>query len=548
MKLCRGKWTAKQLEAAITKHGSLRAAALALGVPMSTMRSFIENNGTMPPLPPVGAHTMAGKLSGDIKKFKKPVAGGEVKSPESKRIKLPGTRFVFTSAQNNTRLNKEFWASLQHFCEHKEAKLYVSRFTYNKSGFQNAVKDSEGLWYAPEIAPFICDYSATVAGGLVFSGELDILPTAQDPLSGFDSYAGYNSAIIPHTKVAMKSLPRLKGELPRFLYTTGTVTQRNYIQRKAGQKAEFHHVYGALYVEVDKDGYWFARQLIADNNGVFHDLTEKYTPEGVKTGGVEAVTWGDIHVEKADPEVSIASWTGTDSMLVVLKPKLQFVHDLTDFTARSHHEISNPHSRAKKFFESADSVENDLVASALFLDKISKNSKVIVVESNHHEAFERWLNHADGHRDPVNAEFWHVANAELLAHMRNGEEFDVYEWALKQYRDLDNVAFLKSDESYVLFGVGESANGIECGIHGHRGVNGVRGTSGAFRAIGKRVNVGHTHSAAILDGVYCAGVSGKLDMGYNLGASTWSHSHIVTYSNGKRAIITIKNGKWHAKD
>jgi len=33
-------------------------------------------------------------------------------------------------------------------------------------------------------------------------------------------------------------------------------------------------------------------------------------------------------------------------------------------------------------------------------------------------------------------------------------------------------------------------------------------------------------------------------MGYNVGGSGWSHSHIITYANGKRATATLKNGKW----
>jgi hypothetical protein len=36
-------------------------------------------------------------------------------------------------------------------------------------------------------------------------------------------------------------------------------------------------------------------------------------------------------------------------------------------------------------------------------------------------------------------------------------------------------------------------------------------------------------------------------MGYNKGPSSWSHSHVITYPNGKRSIITLqKNGNWRA--
>jgi hypothetical protein len=35
-------------------------------------------------------------------------------------------------------------------------------------------------------------------------------------------------------------------------------------------------------------------------------------------------------------------------------------------------------------------------------------------------------------------------------------------------------------------------------------------------------------------------------MKYNKGMSSWSHSHIITYENGKRAMLTVRNGKYRA--
>jgi hypothetical protein len=68
----------------------------------------------------------------------------------------------------------------------------------------------------------------------------------------------------------------------------------------------------------------------------------------------------------------------------------------------------------------------------------------------------------------------------------------------------------------------------------------------AFAKMGRRVNTAHTHSAGIQDHVYTAGTSSLLDMRWNKGPSSWSHSHIVTYPNGTRAIFTIWKGKWRA--
>lgn len=532
-------YNANSLKEHIDRCGSIRAFAKAIGVPESSVRYRLNMY----------------KFTGQDTDKSKPVAGGMIAAPDARRRKLNGKRYVFTSAQNNTYVHAAFLDSLERFCIHKGAQLFISQFTYNKSGFQNSTKEAESLWYDPAITEYILNESVQVAEGLLFCGELDILPTAEKPLSGLETYCFGNSGIVPHAKVAMQSLPRLKGEDAKFLYTTGAVTQRNYIQRKVGQKAEFHHVFGALYVEIDDAGDWFCRQLIADNAGTFYDLDTHYTPEGIEAGKpVMAINWGDIHVEKHDAYVSAASWYKKDSMLRVLNPTYQFIHDLTDFTARNHHEIKDPYKNVKKFISATSDVETGLKQSAQFLENITAHGNLaVIVQSNHHAALERWLKEADGHHDPLNATFWHKANYEIFNAIEEGDtDFDVYEWAVSQYVGLRNVVFLEQDASFVICNdalaeeEGKTIGGIECGIHGHIGINGSRGSSNSFRTIGRKCNLGHSHTAGIIDGVYTAGVSGKLDMDYNKGASTWSHSHIVTYANGKRCIISLRNGKWHA--
>ena len=64
--------------------------------------------------------------------------------------------------------------------------------------------------------------------------------------------------------------------------------------------------------------------------------------------------------------------------------------------------------------------------------------------------------------------------------------------------------------------------------------------------MGRKANTAHTHSAQIIDGMYIAGTMSRLRLDWNDGPSSWSHSFIVTYENGKRTIITCYNGKWRA--
>lgn len=479
--------------------------------------------------------------------YEKPVASGSLHDHYHKIKRLPGNRFILTSAQNSTFVHEKFLQSLETMAAHLDATIIVGTFSYNRSGFQNLEK-SDGDWFDDRIKPYIMDEPVQLAKDLIWCGELNILPTAVNPLSGFHSYTKSSSGIIPHAKVQLESLPTAKNEPCRMLYTTGAVTQRNYIQKKSGQKASFHHIFGALLVEIDKDGDWFVRQLIGETeSGEFYDLDTLYTPHGVvQYQNVEAINWGDIHAEKYDQKVFAASFGKNEhSMIDVLRPKYQFVHDVLDMTSRNHHNINDPYFKFEQYVHGNDWVEADIgmVSNVLKLMK-RPFCLTVVVESNHDLALQRWLRTADYRNDPANALFFldcQLRTYKAIADKEKG--FSVFKYALTKHdSDHESVVFLATDESFMICG----PNGIECGSHGHLGNNGARGSVQAYQMLGTRFNIGHSHSATIKDGVYQAGVSASLDMGYNKGASSWSHSHIVTYKNSKRTIITIKNGKWRA--
>ena len=57
------------------------------------------------------------------------------------------------------------------------------------------------------------------------------------------------------------------------------------------------------------------------------------------------------------------------------------------------------------------------------------------------------------------------------------------------------------------------------------------------------MTIGDKHSPQIEDGVYVAGVL-DLSHGYNKGPSGWAVSAVVQYPDGKRALITLQNGKF----
>lgn len=490
-----------------------------------------------------------GKLDVD-----KPIAGGASKKKHLLRKDLKEvtrkTRFVFTSAQNNTYVHENFLKSLLLYCEKNNAELVVGTFTYDKNGwYREGGVGGDEIWYDPKVRDHILNESCVVSDTLLWCGELNILPTAVTPLSGFKTYCKEKSGIVPHAKLQMESIPTAKFEECRMMYTTGCITLPNYIQKTSGQKAEFHHVIGAVVAEVDEEGTWFVRQLVADSDtGEFYDLDGHYTPEGYTEGcRVEAINWGDLHSEKKDEDLYERSFRAPNSLLDFLKPKYQFAHDTLDFTTRNHHNIKDQYHRYAMQVGSSgmDLVEDDIRKAGEVLGMMERPwCRTIVVESNHDLALMKWLKESDPKYDNVwNAKFYHKCQVAIIdSIIKQEESFSIFKVVMEDMFPSLDVEFLQVDESFVICeGYG---GGIECGNHGHIGNNGGKGSLQSFRVLGRRQNIGHGHHAFILDGVYGAGVKGKLDMGYNIGGSNWSHSDIITYQNGKRAIITWKNGKY----
>lgn len=538
---------AGEADALIQEHGSAAAASRATGIPVNTLKHRRD----------------AARRDG------KPVIGGRAGPPKRQEWKLPEkgqvARYIFTCAQNNTRLNRKVWQNLMALANFYGARVCVSTFTYDKASYgersvkrgRTATSSERGkLWYAPEIEPHVLDESVTVAPGLVWCGELNIIPTAERPLSGFTSYTGRKSGIFPHVKFAMESVPSGKYEGTKINYTTGTVTQRNYIAKKAGQKAEFHHGYGGLLVEVDSDGNWFCRQLNADSTATIYDLEVRARRGRVTRGHrVEAITWGDIHVGTIEPWMEQLCW-GRDnagpSMIDVLRPRYQFMHDVLDFRARNPHDRGNPHRQFQRHVEGRSSVLAEVEEVGRFLAVISRRPwcRTVVVDSNHDNMLSRWLREADYRSDPPNALFFLEAQLQVYRWIAAGQPYAnsrLLRWALGRISPALRGAgfrFLAEDESYII--CRKHGGGVECGLHAHNGPDGKRGQLSQFARMGRKSNTGHGHAAGIMDGAYRAGITGALDQGYNAGPSSWTHSHIVTYPNGKRAIITIWGKKWRA--
>lgn len=525
---------------ALLSHGAQHAAARALGISRSSLQHRIRWIRRAANEAPVSGAVAA----------KKPNP-----APSGRR------RYILTCAQNNTHVHGAFLRNLEAYAKWIGAEIKVARFSYNKAVYRGkstkagrdpSASDEAELWYDPAILPYVCDdperhgsCSWLLAPTLRFCAEMNILPTAVRPLSGLDTYAGSSSGIFPHAKVALESIPVAPGQEPKFNYTTGAVTQRNYVQKKEGIKAEFHHAYAALLVEVDGKGNWWARHLNATDDGTFYDLTQRVRAGKVTSGHrLEAINWGDVHASQIDPLVRHVNWA-RDGVLDTLRPRHQFLNDLFSMKSRGHHELKSFFQRFDKLHQGVerDTVEGEVTTTAELVRGAARSwCQTVIVNSNHDRHGERWLDEADYKSDLPNAAFFLEAQLERVRAVRagKGREWSFLEWALRRAGVPDRTRFLGLDESFVICA---PKHPVECGFHGDLGPNGSRGTTQSLLRLSTRINKGHDHSATIRDGVASAGVC-NLDLEYNHGPGSWSISHIGTYPNGKRVILTMRpNGK-----
>jgi Bacterial regulatory protein, Fis family len=486
----------------------------------------------------------------------RPLAGGSVDGMKVSKLPLPAkgkvARYLLTSAQNNTYLNEPVWKNLLVLAKHYDAQILVSTFTYNKNRFGKlsvkrgtATKPEKTLWYDARLTPYLCDNRVELAPSLVFCAELNILPTAQNPLSGLEVYAGRASAIFPHTRQDMRSIAAMRDSHGvKLNYCTGTVTKKNYVQKKQGLLGEFNHIYGALLVEVTHEGVWFVRQVDAGSDGALCDLTV-VVRDGVVTTGERAVavTWGDWHSTSIDPTVKELA-VGTDGILDVLRPKYQFAHDLLEGVAISHHAWHNCHERFKAYQRGLHDVTQELKLTVDVLKEYTrKDTQLVVVSSNHDSAWiNRWLREWDYKTDPANAILFLEAQLAMYkAIERKDKAFNILEWCLGKLGYPKGIKFLGDDESFKT-----CSKSIENGIHGHNGVNGSRATPEQLSRVGRKSIIAHSHTAGIFGGLFVAGTSATLNPDYSHGPSSWSHSHVVTYANKRRAIITCYGNRWRA--
>ncbi|MGH8910022.1 MAG: hypothetical protein ACRD0K_26890 [Egibacteraceae bacterium] len=453
-------------------------------------------------------------------------------------------RYVITSAQNATPVNKPFFAALRRYCEANDAQLIVIPYLYKNPTSRWSSRAAANAWWAQELHPYLLDYRVELNDNLLLLGDIKTQPTASRPLEGFETISGARSAIIGHPKLELIAVPTPQSKLPKVLTTTGAVTEKNYIPSKAGKKGEFHHTFGAAVVEI-VGKLFYLRQLNALKDGSFCDWDYEYFPDRPREKAhVQAVVCGDEHREFKDDAVVSAVY-GPGGIVEQLKPDWLVRHDIHDFYAGSHWHKGDPFIRYAKHKAGVDDVKAELQKTFDHLGRTTpQGTHSLVVFSNHHDHLTRWARDTDNARDWRNCVFWAQCYeyACRTSHMTpSGVSIpDLFAYWGRQMLRPDHakqVTFLEPGESRLI-------SGILVGYHGNEGANGARGSITTFAKIGAKTFVGHSHIPGIRDGAYQVGTFGRLDVTFIRGQpSSWLNTGGLIYRNGKRSLFNIINGK-----
>lgn len=453
------------------------------------------------------------------------------------------TRFIVTAAQNATPVHKGFLKAIETACEHLNAEPLVVPIRYKNPTSQFPESQANEEVWADEVQPHLFNRRKALNKNLILLGDVKVQPTATHPLTGFEALTHGESAILAHTKLQLRTVPRPQGSYPKIMTTTGACTVPNYTDSKAGALGAFHHTLGAAMVEV-RGKKFHLRQINADKkSGAFIDLDTIYGCDWLERGYDKAPTalaiaLGDTHVDSVDPVVTKA----TDEMCEFFKPKVVVWEDVLDGYSCNPHHAGNVFNAIAKIENNRANIEAEVNRALYFIDAHTpEDALALVVPSNHNDFLTRWIINTDPRTQPGNAKFWartFLEMADKIGFDGSGTSYPE-PFALIGRRALAHrrAKFLARDESF-------QVAGIELGMHGDKGPNGARGSIRNLARIGVKSIIGHTHSPGINEGCYQVGTSTRLKLEYTSGPSGWLNTHCIVYANGKRSLINIIKGEW----
>jgi len=449
-------------------------------------------------------------------------------------------KFVVTSAQAMAKPNMKFLKSLEHYCNMNNADLIVLPMIG-----KDAKQDSIDSNFHPKILELGLTRDVYKLNKNIGVDHFNLRPQQVDPITGLQRFAQRGQTkIFAAPKQRWKYFPHSNQQIPKALITTGALTEPNYAtgadvsaeRRRLGGIAKRDHEYGAIVVEVVNGNIYHWRNLLSQVNGKFTDMGTLY--DGDKTSHVKPLVMsaGDWHTGYSDPVARQA----TLDMIVDLEPQKIFLHDFFDGHSVSHH--TQQQLIYQWIREGADkgnlSLERefDMCYNELnSIDDVMKSGEIVVVQSNHMEFLDRYLDEGRFIKDPGNARMAFKLASLYVDGLNPVEE------GMKMSGEIpDNVTFLDRWSDY-------KVKGFQLANHGDNGP-GYRGFSIlAKEAVYGKSITGHCHTSEKLRQTYTNGSILPFDMFYLKGSPiSWTQSHNFIYDTGVQTVNIIK-GDYKAK-
>ena len=432
--------------------------------------------------------------------------------------------YVITAAQNATDVNNKWWRTLGHIVEDNNAELVIIPFKYK-------YKKKGNDWFDPRVKPFMLNETRKIGKHLALEA-VHVTPTSKHPLSSLSTYCGQNSGCFGFPRLTLETMVTSSNKA-RVLFTTGACTEPNYTSTTRGDESEYNHQLACQIISVCDKGYFYRRE-VEYKEGKAYDLRKIYTSRGVKKNKDRIViNPGDWHWNSPEKREDGGYREAIKTLIKELQVDNFLAHDFLDFKTQNHHSRDGAMRRIQ-IANKPEFVVDELNGCCDELVEIAElvQDKVIVVESNHDKAYERWLDDTSNFDNPTDAKFYHESWIRRLE-QPNESMFKLHLEATYDGTE-DIVKFISIDDNFKINNTWVH--------HGDIGPSGSRGSPRSFLKLASLSNSGHTHSPYRNFGVSIAGVT-ELEHGYNRKLGAWDQALTLIHKDGSVQMLHYVNKK-----
>jgi len=433
-------------------------------------------------------------------------------------------KYVITSYTQGSEVDEKALSVLESYCDINNAQLLIALCA-------PLDKKDAGLIHA-RIEQYILKKDKKFNNSLFFLDQR-LNSTVLDPVSGFDSIANAKgSLILGSPRHRFKSVPRsLKhSSSPRDIWCTGSISNVEYKDNKAGLRANDLHKLGALVVMIENKDIFHIRQLSIED-GKMYDLCQYYNHEGQVIGAIpSALVLGDLHPPFTNKKVLEA----TKTLMRLLKPENVVYHDVFDAASISHH-VEGKNVTKAQIYSNLPSLREEIQLTWGTLKELRDElprSEHHIIRSNHDEHLDRYLDEARYIKDYVNKDI----ALKLASYKLSGEHSLKAALSMVAGIHVFDFNFLNREDTLTI-------SGIECSNHGDYGANGKSGSTAQHGiAFNGNVVTGHSHSSEIgVYGNYVVGTMTDLSLPYtnDSGTSGWLNTHALIYPDGNMTHIHL---------